>query len=91
MATVDDGIDEASADVTAVLNDGRRVHVFVEHAIGSLHNPMSDATLEAQVPRPVGRQSSAPGQTGELIKACWAVGKVAPTCRPSSGLATPKG
>ena len=31
VATVDDSIDEASADVTAVLKDGRRVHVLVEH------------------------------------------------------------
>ena len=36
------------ADVTAVLKDGQRVHVFVEHAIGSLANPMSDAQLEAK-------------------------------------------
>jgi len=48
VATVDDGIDEASADVTAVLRDGRRVHVFVEHAIGSLQRPMSDAALDAK-------------------------------------------
>ena len=48
VATVDDAIDEASADVTAVLSDGRRVHVFVEHAIGSLANPMTDAQLEAK-------------------------------------------
>ena len=55
VATVDDSIDEASADVTAVLADGRRVHVFVEHAIGSLQNPMTDANLGSQVPWPVRR------------------------------------
>ena len=48
VATVDDAIDEASADVTAVLSDGRRVHVFVEHAIGSLQRPMSDDQLAAK-------------------------------------------
>ena len=46
VATVDDAIDEASADVTAVLKDGRREHVFVEHAIGSLQRPLPDAALE---------------------------------------------
>ncbi len=46
VATVDTSIDEAAADVTALLADGRRERVFVEHAIGSLHNPMSDAQLE---------------------------------------------
>lgn len=48
QATVDDSIDEAAADVTAVLTDGRRVHVRVEHAIGSLENPLTDAQLEAK-------------------------------------------
>ncbi len=45
VATVDNSIDQASADmtaVTAVLHDGRRVHVFVKHTIGSPQNPMSD-------------------------------------------------
>jgi len=45
---VDDGIDESAADITAVLTDGRRVQVRVEHAIGSLQNPMTDAQLEAK-------------------------------------------
>ena len=48
IATVDRSIDEASADVVAVLTDGRREHVFVEHAIGSLQRPMSDADLDAK-------------------------------------------
>ena len=45
VATVDDRIDEAQADVTAVLKDGRREHVFVEHAIGSLERPLTDEAL----------------------------------------------
>lgn len=48
QATVDDTIDEASVDATAVLVDGRRIHVRVDHAIGSLENPLSDAQLEAK-------------------------------------------
>jgi len=48
VATVDDGIDEAAVDVTALLHDGRRVHVFVEHAIGSLQRPLGDAALDAK-------------------------------------------
>jgi len=48
VATVDDSIDEAAADVTAVLKDGRREHVFVAHAIGSLERPLSDAQLEGK-------------------------------------------
>jgi 2-methylcitrate dehydratase PrpD len=76
VATVDDSIDEASADVTAVLMDGRRVHVFVEHAIGSLQNPMTDANLEAKFH---GLSDAVLGaeKTAALIKACWAVGDAA--------------
>ena len=76
VATVDDSIDEASADVTAVLKDGQRVHVFVAHAIGSLKNPMTDANLEAKfhgLSDPVLGTS----QTSELISACWNVATAA--------------
>lgn len=87
VATVDDSIDEASADVTAVLTDGRRVHVFVEHAIGSLQNPMTDAMLEAKFS---GMSEAVIGaaKTAELIKACWAVGS-AKDVRTLTALARP--
>jgi 2-methylcitrate dehydratase PrpD len=75
VATVDDAIDEASADVTAVLRDGRRIHVFVEHAIGSLQRPMSDAALAAkfaaQADPVLGSARSA-----ELIAACRRLGEL---------------
>ena len=45
QATADTAVDEASADVTVVLADGRTHRVFVERAIGSLERPMSDADL----------------------------------------------
>ena len=76
VATVDDSIDEASADVTAVLLDGRRVHVFVEHAIGSLKNPMTDAQLEAKF-QGLSDAVLGAGQTSELINACWGIGNAA--------------
>lgn len=74
VATVDDAIDEASADVTAVLNDGRRVRVFVEHAIGSLENPMTDANLEAKF-HGLSDEVLGAAKTTDLIKACWAIGQ----------------
>ena len=76
VATVDDSIDEASADVTAVLLDGRRVHVLVEHAIGSLKNPMTDAQLEAKF-QGLSDAILGAGQTSELINACWGIGNAA--------------
>jgi len=88
VAVVDDAIDEASADVTAVLTDGRRVHVFVEHAIGSLQNPMTTSLLEGKF-----HGLSVPilgePQTAALIKACWRVGQAADV-KNIIQLATPK-
>jgi 2-methylcitrate dehydratase PrpD len=45
-ARADHAIAEASADVTLTLRDGRRLHKRVEHAIGSLERPMTDADLD---------------------------------------------
>jgi 2-methylcitrate dehydratase PrpD len=87
VATVDDSIDEASADVTAVLKDGRKVHVFVKHAIGSLENPMTDAMLETKfhdLSDPVIGQ----GKTSELIAACWKLGSISDV-RQLTALARP--
>jgi 2-methylcitrate dehydratase PrpD len=88
IATVDDSIDEASADVTAVLKDGRRVHVFVEHAIGSIENPMTDALLEGKFH---GLADAVLGhdQTSALIAQCWTLGQ-ASQLRGLALLATPK-
>jgi len=47
-AVVDDRIDEASADITIRTSDGRDLHLFVEHAIGSVERPMSDLQLQAK-------------------------------------------
>jgi 2-methylcitrate dehydratase PrpD len=73
VATVDDSIDEASADVTAVLKDGRKVHVFVEHAIGSLERPMSDRDLEMKFHSMAGEVIGS-AKTDALLEACWKLG-----------------
>jgi 2-methylcitrate dehydratase PrpD len=48
VAVVDPAIAEEAVDATAVLVDGRRVHVRVEHAIGSMRKPLTDAMLDAK-------------------------------------------
>src|SRR5512140_3271804 len=73
VATVDDSIGEASADVTAVMKDGRREHVFVEHAIGSLERPMTDADLEGKF-RTLAEPVLGAERVGRLMQACWALG-----------------
>ncbi len=70
VATVDDSIDEASADVTAVLKDGRKVHVFVKNAIGSLENPMTDAMLEGKF-HDLSDPVLGSAKTQSLIAAAW--------------------
>jgi 2-methylcitrate dehydratase PrpD len=87
VATVDPQIDEASVDVTAVLTDGRRVHVFVEHAIGSLQKPMSDTQLQAKFHGLSDPVLGVPATT-RLIDACWQVGK-APSLGALAALAVP--
>jgi 2-methylcitrate dehydratase PrpD len=74
VATVDPSIDEASVDVTAVLTDGRRVHVFVEHAIGSLQRPMSDTQLDAKF-HGLSDPILGAAQSGRLIDACRSLGE----------------
>ena len=87
QATVDETIDEAAADVTAVLADGERVRVVVEHAIGSLQRPMSDAQLEAKFHRLADPLLGA-GRAASLIAACRDVGR-APDLRTLTALAVP--
>jgi 2-methylcitrate dehydratase PrpD len=48
QATVDEAVHEDAALVSALLKDGRRVEIRVDHAIGSMLNPLSDAQLEAK-------------------------------------------
>jgi hypothetical protein len=73
VATVDDSIDEAAADVTAVLKDGRSVHVFVEHAIGSMQRPLSDRQLEEKL-RSLSDPVIGDGKAAALVAACWTLG-----------------
>ncbi len=40
------GIDPAQVDMTIVLKDGRTLHRFIAHAIGSVEVPMTDKQLE---------------------------------------------
>lgn len=73
VATVDDAIDEASVDAVATLKDGSKVHIYVEHAIGSLQRPMSDGDLEAKF-RGMADPILGVEQTRALIAACWDLG-----------------
>jgi 2-methylcitrate dehydratase PrpD len=47
-ATVTPGIAEDQVRIAVTLKDGRRLEQHVEHAVGSIKNPMSDAALEGK-------------------------------------------
>jgi 2-methylcitrate dehydratase PrpD len=87
VATIDDSIDEAAVDAVATLKDGTKVHVFVEHAIGSLQRPMTDKDLEAKFSN-MSDQILGAEQTRKLIAACWELGNAANASKVAS-LAVP--
>lgn len=76
VATVESSIGEASADVTVYLSDGRKVHVFVEHATGTLERPMSDGMLEAKFTR-LSEPVLGADKTRQLVERCWGLARLA--------------
>jgi len=48
VATIDPAIKPEQVDMTITLNDGRTLHKFIEHAIGSVEVPMTDQQLDAK-------------------------------------------
>ena len=73
VAAVDPTIEEAEVRAVAVMKDGTRTSVHVEHAIGSLQRPLSDADLErkfSSLAEPVlGKATLQP-----LMDAAWSLG-----------------
>ena len=74
-AAVDKGLHEDQVRITMKLKDGRTLEKYVEHAIGSLGQPMSDSALEAKF------QAFADGilsklEADNLMRLCWDIGKL---------------
>lgn len=87
VATADAAVDEAAAHVRAVLKDGREVSVEVEHAIGSLQRPMTDANLNAKF-HALADPVLGERKVSALIDACWQLGATADV-RTLTALARP--
>jgi 2-methylcitrate dehydratase PrpD len=72
IPVVTPGIDPAQVDMTIVLKDGRTLHRYIAHAIGSTEVPMTDKQLETKfadladgiIPTPAIRR---------VMDACWNV------------------
>ena len=85
-ATVDNTVREAAAGITVHCKDGRRLQVFVEHAIGSRERPLSDQRLAAKFDAQVTPILGADRST-RLIELCRAMAdqpSVQDLCRASA-------
>jgi 2-methylcitrate dehydratase PrpD len=74
-ATVDRAMHEDQAHVSIKLRNGKTLEKYVEHAVGSLARPLSDADLEAKF-RSLVEGILSRAETDPLIRLCWDVGKL---------------
>lgn len=74
-ASVEKGVHEDQVHVTVRLKGGRVLEKQIEHAVGSLDRPMSDADLEAKF-RGLADSILSKPETDKLIRLCWDVGKL---------------
>jgi len=68
----DSSVKPAQVDMTIELEDGRKLHRRIEHAIGSVEHPMSDEALEAKF-ADLTEGILPPDQARRLLEACWGV------------------
>jgi 2-methylcitrate dehydratase PrpD len=75
-ASPDASIHEDQVRITVVLKDGRRLEKFVEHALGSVGKPMTDADLESKF---AGLTSGilSGAQSRRLMDLCWNIDALA--------------
>ena len=67
---VDPAIKADQVDMTVTLADGRTLHQFIEHAVGSQLHPMSDAQLEEKFSG-LTEGILAPERSRRLMDLCW--------------------
>jgi len=74
-AAVDKGMHEDQTRVAIRLKNGKTVEKAIDHAIGSLDRPMSDAALEAKF-RALTKGILGQADCERLIALCWKVGEL---------------
>ena len=72
VATIDASVKEEQVRARITLKDGRVVSHFVEHVVGSLQRPMSDADLEAKA-LDLMKDVLSDVQARALLDMCWKV------------------
>jgi 2-methylcitrate dehydratase PrpD len=71
-AAVDKGIAEDQVRIVMVLKNGRRLEKYVEHAVGSAKNPMTDAQLESKF-RGLSEGILPNERVRKLMDLCWSI------------------
>ncbi|WP_350029326.1 hypothetical protein [Caballeronia sp. GACF4] len=71
-AIIDPAIKPEQVDMTIVLKDGRKLHKYIQHAIGSTEVPMTDQQLEKKF-SDLADGILSPEQTRALMDKCWQV------------------
>jgi 2-methylcitrate dehydratase PrpD len=69
-AVIDKSVSEDEVRIAIIMKDGRRVEKFIEHAVGSSRNPMSNVQLEAKFKGLADGILSA-ARVSRLIELCW--------------------
>jgi 2-methylcitrate dehydratase PrpD len=72
VPVVTPGIDPAQVDMMIALKDGRILHRFIAHAIGSIEVPMTDKQLEAKF-ADLADGILPPTAIQRVIDACWSI------------------
>src|SRR5215469_15936567 len=69
------GVKPEQVDMTVVLKDGRQLHRYIEHAVGSVEVPMTDTDLQTKF-ADLAEGILTTQQIHELIDLCWGVEKL---------------
>jgi len=70
QVVVDPTIQTDQVDMTVTLMDGQKLHLFIEHAVGSQLHPMSDAQLEGKF-NGLTEDILPQAQSRQLMGVCW--------------------
>ncbi len=72
QTSIDPAVKTEQVDMTITLKDGRKLHKFIEHAIGSVEVPMTDQQLETKF-TDLAEGILPAAQIRKLMDTCWQV------------------
>ena len=75
VATVDPAVGPEQVHAIVILKDGRKLEKYIDNAIGSMKNPMSDAALEAKF-ADLAQGVILAAQARKVMDLCWNIEKL---------------